>query len=63
MEEWAPELNVKDAQELSEKTLRILREESISKELKENMQFSIRRFEPSIVTELLISEIKKLFNN
>ena len=56
-------VNVKDAQELSEKTLRILREESISKELKENMQFSIRRFEPSIVTELLISEIKKLFNN
>ena len=55
--------NVKDIQELSEKTLRILKEENISKELKENMDFSARRFEPSIVTEYLISEIKKLFNN
>ncbi len=55
--------NIKDVHKLSEKTLSILKEEDTSRKLKENMNLSIKRFDPSLVTEHLISEIKNTFNS
>ena len=51
--------NIKDTKKLSEKTLNILKNENVSNQLKKNMNLSIKRFDPSIVTEHLISELKK----
>ena len=51
--------NIKDTKKLSEKTLSILKNENVSNQLKKNMNLSIKRFDPSIVTEHLISELKK----
>jgi len=54
--------DTKDAQKLSEKTLSILKNEYSSKKLKETMNLSIKRFDPSLVTEQLVYEIKNTFN-